>query len=85
MTRRCMVSMWGKGDQVHLFETDVTSVFAAANAAIRDWATFWWYSSDAVIDVRAGNECWRVRAARVSAWYAEQFRKGQGRGHATAG
>jgi hypothetical protein len=65
--------MRGKDDQLHATETDAAILFEAAYAAIREWGKLWWYSSDGVIEVRAGPQRWRVRASRVAAWYSERF------------
>jgi hypothetical protein len=32
---------------------------------------------DPVIEVRSDEECWRVRARRISAWYFELFASGR--------
>lgn len=80
MTRRCVVSLKGKDDQLHSIETEATSVFAAAHAGISDWSTFWWYDIEGIIDVRSGDRLWRVRARRVSEWYSQMLRKKAGTG-----
>jgi hypothetical protein len=32
----------------------------------------WWYRSDAVIEVRAGDRIWKVRGERVREWQAKE-------------
>ena len=44
--------------------------FDAAAQATHGWAKLWWYAPDAVIEVCAGEEVWRVRAERVREWTA---------------
>jgi hypothetical protein len=73
--RRCIVSIRGKDNQKHSFETEAESPFAAAHAGVQVWARFWWFSSDSVIQIRAGEKEWCVRAVRASAWYAQRFGK----------
>jgi hypothetical protein len=41
---------------------EASSVFDAAAQATHGWAKLWWYAPDAVIEVCAGEEVWRVRA-----------------------
>ena len=67
--------MIGKDGQLHSIETDADSLFAAAYAGLRSWSLLWWYDSDAVIEVRSADGAWKVKAAKVSAWYREQFGK----------
>jgi hypothetical protein len=59
--------------QLHSIEIEAASLFAAAYHGIKDWARLWWFSPDDLIEVRAGEQCWHVRAKRVCAWYAAQF------------
>ena len=51
--------------QLHTLECDAESLFAAADRAVSEWNRLWWYSSDAVLEVRSGDEQWRVNQARV--------------------
>ena len=51
----------------------IPSLFAAAHAGMEKWAKFWWYSPDAVIEVRDGERRWLVRAQKISAWRAARF------------
>ena len=74
--RYCLVSMTGKDDRVHSIEVDAESLFAAAHAGIHEWCRLWWYSGEALIEVRSGQQCWHVKAERISAWYSERFRHG---------
>lgn len=75
MSRHCTVSIKGEDDQLHSVETDAESLFEAAYAGVQQWAKLWWYAADSVIEVRSGDQLWRVRAGRVSAWGAERFRE----------
>jgi hypothetical protein len=74
--RHCTVSTTSQDGQVHSIETDAASLFEAAHDAVHQWAPLWWFSGDCVIEVRAGDQRWRVRARRVSEWYAARFRHG---------
>lgn len=47
-------------------------MFDAAAQATQRWAMLSWYEPDAVLEVRAGEEIWRVRAERVREWKAEK-------------
>jgi phage terminase large subunit-like protein len=58
--KRCAVFMAGQDGRTHTIAVDATSVFDAAAQATRGWALFWWYRPDAVIEVRSGEEVWRV-------------------------
>ena len=68
--------MTGQDGQVHTVETDAASLFEAAYAGLHQWAGVWWFSGDSVIEVRTGQQRWRVQAQRVSQWYAARFRQG---------
>jgi len=65
--------MKGQDGQQHSLETKADSLFGAAYAGVEQWAKLWWYSPNAVIEVRDGERSWRVRAQRVSAWHAKRF------------
>lgn len=73
--RQCVVSIRGTDGQEHSIDTEAESLFGAAYAGVHEWAKMWWFSSDLIIEVRADDTTWRVKAARASAWYAEQFWK----------
>jgi len=47
-------------------------LFDAAAQARQRWAMLWWYRSDAVIEVRAGDRIWKVRGERVREWQAKE-------------
>jgi hypothetical protein len=49
--------------------------FDAADQAVRGWSKLWWWNADAVIEVRAGNECWKIQAGRVREWKAAMARQ----------
>src|SRR5215471_21256448 len=74
--RYCLVSMTGKMIGCTPIEVDAESLFAAAHAGIHEWCRLWWYSGEALIEVRFGQQCWHVKAERISAWYSERFRHG---------
>ena len=67
--------MTGKDNQVHSIHVEAEGLFDAAYQGIREWSMLWWFSGDALIDVKADADHWRVRARRVAAWYSEQFHK----------
>ena len=73
--RRCIVSIRGKDNQEHSIETEAESLFGAAYAGVQVWSKLWWFSSDLVIQVRAGEKEWCVTARRATAWYAQRFGK----------
>jgi hypothetical protein len=66
--RRCRVSMMGKDHQRHTTEIDALSLFDAAYQAHQEWAKFWWFDPDIVIEVRSGNNYWCVRQDRLRVW-----------------
>jgi hypothetical protein len=66
--RRCIVSMTGTDGRRHSIETDALSLFDAAFIAQQQWAKFSWFDRNALIEVRAGNDCWRVRQDRIRRW-----------------
>jgi hypothetical protein len=59
--RRRIVSMTGTNGCRHSVETDALSLFDAAFNAQQQWARFSWFGRNALIEVRPGNDCWRVR------------------------
>jgi hypothetical protein len=62
--------------QLHSVETEASSLFEAAYEGVLQWTRLWWFSGDCVIEVRAGQQRWRVKAQCGSQWYAERFRQG---------
>ena len=66
--RRCTVSMTGTDGRRHSIETDALSLFDAAYNAQQEWAKLSWFDPQAVIEVRAGSDCWRVRQDRIRRW-----------------
>jgi hypothetical protein len=66
--KECMVCMVGKGGQTYETTIEATSLFDAADRALRQWALLWWYRPGAVVEVRLDGQCWKVRAARVIEW-----------------
>jgi hypothetical protein len=57
--------MKGKDGQLHSLECEAESLFSAADQAITEWNRRWWFTSDAVLEIRAGDEKWRVNQERV--------------------
>jgi hypothetical protein len=45
---------------------EASSVFDAAAQATHGWAELWWYEPDAVIEVRVGDQLWKIRGGRVA-------------------
>jgi hypothetical protein len=56
MVRRCLVSVIRKDGERHSIETDGINLFDAAYKAKQQWAMFWWFPPDALLEVRSGNE-----------------------------
>ena len=75
--RRCVVTVHGEDGVAHTLEVEADSLFAAAYAGVLEWAMVSWWKADGVIEVRSGNQQWRVSARRVSAWNSERFRNGK--------
>jgi hypothetical protein len=75
-TRRCTVSVdpstlpaTANADPVTI---EAASVFDAAAAAIERWSVVWWWNCARIIEVRAGDEVWRVSVERVGQWNRER-------------
>ena len=60
--------MKGKDGQLHTLECEAESLFAAAEKGVAEWNRFWWYSSDAVLEIRSVDEKWRVDQETVRKW-----------------
>jgi hypothetical protein len=73
--RRCTVSIIGKDGDTHSFETDANSLFDAAYKAIESWGMLGWFPLNADIEVRSGNQCWRVKQGRVRVWATGSTRR----------
>ncbi|HKD07528.1 MAG TPA: hypothetical protein VKB79_16620 [Bryobacteraceae bacterium] len=71
----CSVSIKGLDGWIHSLETEAGSLAEAAYAGVREWSRLWWYNPDAVIEVRAGDECWRISARGADEWHREQSQK----------
>jgi len=63
--RRVSVSIHGKDHETHVVEVYAESLFHAAHQAMQQQCVFWWWSPDALIEVRAGAESWKVSQSRV--------------------
>jgi hypothetical protein len=63
--RRVSVSIFGKDMIHHSFETDAESLFQAADHAIQDMCRFWWYNPEALLEVRARADRWKVSQSKV--------------------
>jgi hypothetical protein len=57
--------MKGKDGQLLTLECEADSLFRAAEKAIYDWHRLWWFSSDAVLEIKSGGDQWRVSQQRV--------------------
>jgi hypothetical protein len=69
--REWVVTMVGTDDELHTKTVRASSVFHAAAQARQDWSRYYWWRTDAVIEVRLGEQCWRVRNERLREWVAE--------------
>jgi len=66
----CSVSIIGQDGQTYSLDVQASSLFDAVDQAAQNWAKLWWWKSDAVIEVRAGDQRWKIRAGRVREWKA---------------
>jgi hypothetical protein len=57
---------------------NASSLFDAAAQAGQRWAMFWWYRSDAVIEVHAGDRSWKVRGETGARVAGKRKRKAEG-------
>ena len=60
--------MVGQDGQTYEATVEAASLFDAAARAIERWARLWWYRPNGVIEVRMGDQCWKVSAERVRQW-----------------
>ena len=58
--RRVTVILTGQDNSKHEFAVEASSLFDAADQAIRGVWRLWWYDPRRIIEVRAGNERWWV-------------------------
>jgi hypothetical protein len=75
----CTVSIIGQDGQTYSLDVRASSLFDAVDQAVQSWAKLWWYEPNAVIEVRAGDQLWKIRAERVREWKAAQARIHDGR------
>ncbi len=59
--------MKGKDGQIHAVTLEASSLFDAADKAIRRWVMLWWFS-DVPITVHSGEEHWTVKQDAVREW-----------------
>jgi hypothetical protein len=59
--------MVGKDGRTYETAVEASSVFDAANRALRQWPRLWWYRHDAVVEVRMGGQRWKVSVERGKA------------------
>jgi hypothetical protein len=64
----CTVSIIGQDGQTYSLDVRASSLFDAVDQAVQSWAKLWWYEPNAVIEVRADDQIWKVRAERVREW-----------------
>jgi hypothetical protein len=68
----CTVSIVGEDGRTYTLDVNASSLFDAAAQARRRWAMLWWYRSEAVMEVRAGDRIWKVRGERVREWQSKE-------------
>jgi hypothetical protein len=67
--------MRGTDGEIHSATLEATSVFHAADQAIRRWSMFWWFSPDAPITAQSGEDKWTVAQERIRRWRDELLRR----------
>lgn len=70
--------MTGKDGNTHHLTTSATSLFDAADKAIKAWCKLWWFSPDTALIVRWNEETWTVQQNMVRAWRKRAKEKFQG-------
>lgn len=65
--RECMVEMVGDDGEIHELIVEATSLYDAAERAIREWALYWWFNPNAGLTVRSENESWTVSQKQLRA------------------
>jgi hypothetical protein len=60
--------MRGRDGEIHHATVDASSLFAAADAALRPWALLWWYDREARVTVKLGDQAWTVTQERLRDW-----------------
>jgi hypothetical protein len=63
--RRVSVSIHGKDHETHTVEVYAASLFDAAHQAMQQQCIYWWWNPEALIEVRAEGESWKVSQKRV--------------------
>ena len=63
-----MVQMVGKDGNPHTLTLEASSLFDAADKAIRAWAKLWWFDPTASLTVQSCEDRWTVKQERVRAW-----------------
>jgi hypothetical protein len=66
----CTVSIIGQDGQTYSREVTASSAFGAVDQAVQSWSKLWWYEPNAVVEVRAGDQRWKIQAGRVREWKA---------------
>jgi hypothetical protein len=59
--------MVGQDGRTYETVVEASSLFDAAERALRQWARLWWYRPNAVVEVRMGDKCWKVSVERGKA------------------
>ena len=63
--RECTVSVAARDGQTYRVAVKAESLFDAASQAAGQWARFWWYQGDEVVEVSDGARRWKVRLDRA--------------------
>jgi len=66
--------MKGTDGQTHGLTLQASSLYDGAAKAIDEWARLWWFDPEAVLEVKCGDERWRVRQNAVRHWRGCQCR-----------
>jgi hypothetical protein len=65
----------GKDGERQSIQADAISLFDAVYKAKQQWAMYWWFPPDALIEVRNGSDCWHVRQRTGSECWLPRVRQ----------
>ena len=68
--KNCRVSVVSPDGETHTITVRANSLFDAARQAQERWSMLWWHQPDAVLEVCAGVQRWKVRGDRIRRWNA---------------
>jgi hypothetical protein len=65
--RECQVELLGDDGEIHDMLVNATSLYDAAEQALRHWARLSWFNPNAGLTVRSGPDTWTVSQKQLRA------------------